>query len=137
MTIEAAQMLHLGKNDSIHITTPLGVIRIDRDGKDSRKLLFHYPMIEGFYAYKGDKPEIKTVPLVTKDENGRLVPQFSVLAPVLDEDGNMVAVRPPEVFRLQEVPRVPEESAKGDSDELQPVPEVRTDAGPDNLGEDS
>lgn len=140
MTTESSvQTLHLAKNEPIHVVTPLGVIRLERDREDSRKIRFTFPPIEGFKALKGNKPEVKTLPLVA-DKDGHLVAQFDMLVPVKDSDGNLCGVVSPKMFRLVEekptdLPRVSEESPEGGSNELQPVSEVRPDVRSDCLGE--
>lgn len=143
------QTLHLAKNEPIHLVTPLGVVRLDRDEKDSRKIRFTFPPIEGFKAFKGDKPEVRTLPLV-QNQDGHLVAQFDMLVPVRDSDGNLCGVVSPKMFRLVEEGRentedrrletgvsvvsgVSEESPEGGSNGIQPVSDVREDAGSGGL----
>ena len=136
---ENVQTLMLGKRgDPVYITTPLGVIKIDRAKEDTRKLTIHLPAIQGFRAFVGEKPEVQSLPLVSTDSDGHLTPNFDMLAPVLDTEGNMVGVCSPRVFRLEEnrkdLSGVPAESTTGDAGPMEPVSEVRQVSGLDYLG---
>lgn len=136
-----AQTLHLGGNEPINLVTPLGVVRLDRNKTDHRKIDFTFPPIQGFKAFKGDKPEVKTMPLVSETD-GHLDAQFNMLVPIRNSDGHIIGVRVPEVFCLVEekpediftpttMPGVSAESPEGSSDELQPVSDMREVPGSD------
>lgn len=134
------QTLILAKNESIHLVTPLGVIQLDRDRKaDSRSIRFTFPLVEGFKALKGDKPEVKTMPLV-QNEDGHLTAQFDMVVPIRDSDGRILAFKVPEMFRLVEgkpadLSGVQEGSSEGGSNGVQPVSDVREDAGSGGLND--
>lgn len=98
------QTLAFRPDQPIFVHTPLGLIEIARvEGKPGggyRRL--HFKMPEFMTAFIGAKDNLNKTEHVATDPDGRLIPTFSLLAPLVNQDGEMIGVTAPTSLRLDE-----------------------------------
>ena len=98
------QLLAFRPNSPIFISTPFGLITIERvEGKPGdgfRRVRLRMP--KPFQAFVGDKPSLKVNEHVVTDKDGKVIPKFTLLAPLTDENGELIGVISPTALRLDE-----------------------------------
>lgn len=98
------QTLAFRPGQPIFIHTPLGLIEIrkteGKPGEGYRKVRFTLP--EFMTAFIGEKDDLKKTEHVATDADGRLIPKFSLLAPLVNQDGELIGVTAPTSLRLDE-----------------------------------
>ncbi len=92
------QTLTLRPGDPLFISTPFGLLTIERVKGNNRKLRFSLP--PGFTAFVGEKPELKESKFV--DENGKVKPEFVGKVLLVDSEGKLMDVVAPRSLRLVE-----------------------------------
>lgn len=91
------QILTLRPNHPLYISTPLGLVTLERVKNDNRKLKFVLP--PGFRAFVGDKPNLRESEFV--DGEGRVKPGFAMKMLVTNENDELVGIQEPTAFRLE------------------------------------
>lgn len=84
-----------GKQRSVFIETPMGIIEIER--LDNRQLRFIGP--DGVVVHRSEERALRGAQYVTKDSSGKLHPKYQILVPKVDEDGALAGVDQPPVYR--------------------------------------
>lgn len=101
MTERNIQLFTLGRNRTIAIDTPVGLIRITRVNDDgTRKVRLDMP--PGVNAHMGEGRAISKSRYLMQLKDGSIVPKFKMLVPVTTTDGFLVGVVTPEAFTLEE-----------------------------------
>lgn len=92
------QILTLRPGDPLFVSTPFGLLTIERVRGNNRKLRFSLP--PGFTAFVGKKPALEDSKFV--DQNGKVRPEFIGKVLIADSDGKLVDVAAPRSLRLVE-----------------------------------
>lgn len=92
------QTLTLRPGEPLFLSTPLGLVTIERVKGNNRKLRFTHP--PGFIAFVGKKPELRESKFVDRD--GKVRPEFVGKVLVVDAEGKLVDVVAPRSLRLVE-----------------------------------
>lgn len=82
------------------IETPMGLIDIRWDPAGRRKRLI-VKLPDGVCVHRGEARAMKNLKFLKQGENGTLLPAYSLLAPVVGEDGGIRGVRKPERLSLK------------------------------------
>lgn len=87
------QEIKIRRDGPVVIETPSGLIRI-MDGGERGRLVIELP--DDMVAHVGEERALKRAKFLRRDADGKLVPIFRLLSPVIDrETGALVGVRPP------------------------------------------
>ncbi len=89
------QFITLSKHSEVVIETPAGLVRISWTGK-RRQCCVETP--EGMVAHRSVERALTGGKYLRLDE-GRIVPTYRMLTPVLGENGELAGVQQPPVFR--------------------------------------
>lgn len=83
----------------IVITTPMGMIKIHRLQGEGRKVIMDLPA--GLMGFVSEERALDRSAFLARDEEGRIVPKFKLLAPLTGPHGELVGVCEPSRFRLE------------------------------------
>ena len=93
------QVLTFRPQQPIFISTPLGLITLERCEEDKRKVKLTLPL--DYKAFIGNKPQMRKRELVEETPGG-LRPKFPMLVPVVNNNGELIGVTIPHSFTLEE-----------------------------------
>lgn len=77
------------------IETPMGMIEIQWDTTRPKKRL-RISLPEGISVHRGEGRAMSKLRFLARREDGALVPRYSLLAPVVDDDGRIRGVQRPD-----------------------------------------
>jgi len=93
------QVLTFRPQKPIFISTPLGLITLERCEEDKRKVKLTLPL--DYKAFIGNKPQMRKGEMVKETPDG-LQPKFPMLVPIVNNRGLIVGVEIPRSFTLEE-----------------------------------
>ena len=95
----ARQVIQLRDEGEWVIETPEGFIRFRRS---SRAWHIMVDLPERMTIERGEERALEYARFMAKDGNGRLVPKYKILVPVVDHRGQLTAAAEPSVMRIAE-----------------------------------
>jgi hypothetical protein len=110
-----AQILTLrpGPEHAVTIETPMGLIRIERLTRDTRKIEITLPM--GLRANRETNHKNDRNGYFVREDDGQLVPAYDMLVPLRDGKGALIGAARPTAFELIE------ENSDGRHESLHPM----------------
>ena len=83
----------------LYIETPAGMVRISWDkSRRRRTLLIELPGC--FVVHKGEDHAFSDLRFLRRDSNGKVHPNYQLLVPVVDADGEIMGIERPQALRL-------------------------------------
>jgi hypothetical protein len=89
---------YLGRGDDWTIETPLGPIRLIHLGRGKCQAV----MPDSLRAWKGKKKAAEHAAFGKWDDEGNFTPSYTLLAPVMDKNGHLLRLEPPQVLHIGE-----------------------------------
>lgn len=84
------------------IETPMGMIVIQWDAARRRKRLM-VSLPKGVHVHRGEERAMKDLQFLARRADGVLVPDYSLLAPEVDESGAISGVKRPQTLAIRAV----------------------------------
>lgn len=83
----------------LFMETPAGIVKIEWDTSGRRRKL-RIVMPGCFTVHRGESRMLNGMQFLKQDESGKLVPKYSLLVPVVGDDGSIQGIKEPDAITI-------------------------------------